>query len=152
MKKIETEILIESSITSVWNVLMDFDSYQYWNPFIKSIVGKAKRGETLNVTIQTEKKKQMNFKPKVLRAEYCQEFRWKGNLFVNGLFDGEHYFVLEKKAGSLTRLFHGEIFSGLMLTPVFKMISKDTELGFTKMNQALKERCEERVEEVVYDF
>ena len=39
MKNIQTEILINTDITKVWDVLMNFDSYPKWNPFITSISG-----------------------------------------------------------------------------------------------------------------
>jgi hypothetical protein len=51
MKNIQTEILINTDITKVWNVLMNFDSYPKWNPFIKSISGELKLGARLTVSI-----------------------------------------------------------------------------------------------------
>lgn len=36
----------------------------------------------------------MTFKPKILIVEPNKEFRWKGKLGINGIFDGKHYFIL----------------------------------------------------------
>jgi hypothetical protein len=37
----------------------------------------------------------MTFKPTILTLESNKEFRWKGKLGITGIFDGEHYFILE---------------------------------------------------------
>jgi len=67
--------------------------------------------------------------------------RWVGKLVVKGLFDGEHFFVLEKVNDEVTHFIHGELFSGLLTTFTGKMID-DTKFGFEKMNDALKAACE----------
>ena len=142
MKSIETEILIEASRSKVWQTLMDFNNYGTWNPFIKKISGSAQAGDFMDVTIQMKEGSVMDFKPEVLKTEVHQEFRWKGKVFVTGLFDGEHYFILENQGDGKTLFKHGECFTGLLQGPLFAMISDDTRKGFESMNQALKEVCE----------
>jgi len=39
MKKIETEIIINTTPERVWEILIDFENYPNWNPFIRAIVG-----------------------------------------------------------------------------------------------------------------
>lgn len=151
MKNIETEILIHASKSQVWKVLMDFENYGTWNPFIKEIAGPAIVSDFLDITIEMKPGSSMNFKPVVLKADANIEFRWKGKLFVKGLFDGEHYFILEEQADGKTLLKHGESFTGLMANPLYTMISGDTKRGFESMNVALKAACERVVgEEVLY--
>lgn len=141
MKKIETVIHIHTPLQNVWNVLMDFQSYPEWNPFVKSIEGDVSPGHMLSVTLQLPGEKEMNFTPRVLRAEPNQEFRWKGKLFIKGLFDGEHYFILNPLPNGSTALKHGETFSGI-LPRLMPGILEKTKTGFQNMNVALKERCE----------
>jgi uncharacterized protein YndB with AHSA1/START domain len=38
MNNIQTEILINTDITKVWDILINFDGYPKWNPFITSIL------------------------------------------------------------------------------------------------------------------
>ena len=85
----------------------------------------------------------MNFKPTVLKADTNQEFRWKGHLFVKGLFDGEHFFKLEETAEGHTRFIHGENFSGILSGMVLKKVGKATRAGFAAMNEALKNQVEQ---------
>lgn len=142
MKVIETEIIINATQQHIWDVLMNHKAYSNWNPFIKSISGNAQAGNSIDVTIQPEGKKPMRFKPLVLKNEKLIEFRWKGHLFIKGLFDGEHYFKLEAISESQTRFIHGELFSGVLVSVLLKMIGVNTKNGFESMNEALKKEAE----------
>jgi len=141
MKNIQTEILINTDIAKVWNVLMNFDNYPKWNPFITSISGERKLGNRLTVSINPPGGKGMTFKPNILTLEANKEFRWKGKLGINGIFDGEHYFILESVDKDITKFIHGEKFSGLLVTLVGKMLDK-TQKGFQLMNESIKKECE----------
>jgi hypothetical protein len=141
MKQIQTEIIIQSPIKKVWEVLIDFDKHSYWNPFIKSILGEKEVGEKLQVIMRVPGMNKMTFKPKVLVFDKEKEFRWKGQLFVPGLFDGEHYFLLRKIDETTTKFIHGELFSGILLG-MFNRILNKTRLGFEMMNKSLKLICE----------
>ena len=146
MKSLETQITIAASPEEVWAVLLNFALYPEWNPFIVSVKGEAKIGTCLDNTIRNGKGKDMHFQPEVLVVEEAREFRWKGKLFVKGLFDGEHYFRLQETAEGHTQLTHGEYFTGLFSGVLMKMIGEDTKAGFEAMNAALKARVERRKE------
>jgi hypothetical protein len=143
MKNIQTEILINTDITKVWDVLMNFDSYPKWNPFITSIIGEQKLGNRLTVSINPPGGKGMTFKPNILTLESNKEFRWKGKLGINGIFDGEHYFILEFLENDKTKFIHGEKFSGLLVSLLGKMLDK-TQKGFQLMNESIKNECERK--------
>jgi uncharacterized protein YndB with AHSA1/START domain len=51
-REIKTTIEIDASASTVWAVLMDFSRYSEWNPFIRSIRGKAQQGDQLEILIQ----------------------------------------------------------------------------------------------------
>ena len=59
-----------------------------------------------------------------------------------GIFDGEHYFLLEPIGESRTRLTQGEKFSGLLVGLLSGTLST-TEAGFKAMNTALKQQAEQ---------
>jgi hypothetical protein len=141
MKKIETEIIINTDISTVWNVLTDFDNHPNWNPFIKSIQGIKSVGEKLTVSIKPPEGNGMTFKPVILKYEPNKEFRWKGKLGIKGIFDGEHFFILEKLNENQTKFIHGEKFSGILVALMGGALDKTKE-GFQLMNEALKNECE----------
>jgi hypothetical protein len=142
MHELKTEIIIQASPEKVWQLLMDFNNYPSWNPFINSISGRAITGEKISCKLRMENGKTMTFTPKVLAVEVGKKFEWLGHLLLPGLFDGNHYFYIEKINDAQVKFIHGERFKGILAGMVMKSIGEDTKKGFIKMNIALKEQAE----------
>lgn len=143
MHEIETEIEIDAPPAAVWAVLTDFEAYPEWNPALE-IAGEAVAGTRLEVTMDYENTRPMTFRPKVLLADEPTEFRWKGQLFVPGLYDGEHRFELAAlDGGERTRLKQAESFRGVLVGLINRRIGDDVEAGFVRANEALKRRVED---------
>src|SRR5664279_4409772 len=119
MHRVDTQIEINASAERVWSILMDFPDHARWNPFVRSIEGPATVGGSLSVCIQPPGSNGMRFRPTVLAVEPKREFRWKGKLLIPGLFDGEHFFMLEPKSDTQLVFRQSEVFSGL-LVPLFR--------------------------------
>jgi len=141
MKQIESEITINSKPEKVWEKLTDFKNFESWNPFITSISGKKEVGEQLNVFIQPPGGNGMTFKPIILAFKKNSEFRWIGKLGIKGIFDGEHYFILEETGDHQTKFIQGEKFSGI-LVPFMEGVLKNTKKGFALMNESIKKEAE----------
>jgi len=139
--QLRTEIEILAPASSVWATLSDFSRYPEWNPFIPQIAGELAVGAKLNVVVAPPGGSEMKFSPTVLIADPGRELRWKGKLFVPGLFDGEHFMQLAEVAPGRTRFSHGEDFSGILVKLLGKALT-NTARGFVFMNQALKKRVE----------
>jgi hypothetical protein len=137
MKKIRTEILIPAAVDQVWNVLLNTSEYPTWNPFIRNFEGEIEENKKVKISIAPPGGSGMSFSPTILKKEKNRELRWLGKLGISGLFDGEHYFILEEVSSTETRLIHGENFSGLLVP--FLGLDK-TEEGFKLMNEAIKKR------------
>lgn len=145
MYRIATSITIRASVDRVWSVLMDFPAYAHWNPFIRNISGSGAPGTKLEVTIEPAGGKAMSFSPRVLVREEGKEFRWRGQVLVPGVFDGEHHFRLGSMGEASTTFSHGETFSGLLVSLLMRgAMRAGTEAGFAAMNEALKARVEGR--------
>lgn len=143
MYELKTEIAINASAGEVWNVLADFPRHAEWNPFIKFIKGKPGVGERLSVHVCPPGAKGMRFRPRVLACVPGQALRWLGHFLVPGLFDGEHYFIIEPRPEGGVRFIHGERFSGLLVFLAKSSLATATRAGFDAMNAALKARVEE---------
>jgi len=142
MDEIVTEIEIDASPEAVWSVLTDFETYPDWNPVLE-IDGEAAEGQRLEVTTEYENTRSMTFRPTVLVVDEPKELRWQGRLFVPGLYDGEHRFVLSGvDERERTRLTHAETFRGALVGFINRRIGDNVEAGFTQMNEALKHRVE----------
>ncbi|MDX1629072.1 MAG: SRPBCC domain-containing protein [Fulvivirga sp.] len=142
MRELRTEIKINASAESIWKILMDFDRYPEWNPFILSIIGRPKLRERLKVTIKPAGSKPMVFKPKVTMHKANERFAWLGHLLMIGLFDGHHIFEIEVLSDRSCRFIHREEFSGLLVPLFWKKLSVNTRAGFIAMNEQLKELAE----------
>jgi hypothetical protein len=142
MDEIVTEIEINGPPATVWDVLTDFERYSEWNP-VMDISGEPTEGERLEVTVSYENTRQMTFRPNVLIADEPTELRWQGRLFVKGLYDGEHRFLLTPlDEGERTRVTHAETFRGALVGFINRRIGSNVDAGFKQMNEALKERVE----------
>jgi hypothetical protein len=139
-RHIESAIDIMAPAERVWEILTDFPAYPTWNPFIISAYGKVEAGAWLEVHIQPPGKRAMMFRPTVLVAEPERELRWRGRLLMPGLFDGEHFFRIEDRSGTV-RFVQGETFSGVLVGLVRGALGA-TRAGFEAMNVALKKRAE----------
>jgi hypothetical protein len=146
MKEIHTEIEIEAPVERVWHTLTDFASFPQWNPFIPQARGEPEVGSRLEVRVQPPGSRAMTFRPKVLRAEPNRELRWRGRLWLPGLFDGEHGFLLEPLGPARTRLVQREAFTGLLVPFLLKRMGESTRRGVEEMNRALKARAEKAAE------
>lgn len=141
--EINTEIIIHANIEKVWSIVIDFENYPNWNPFIKSINGVVKVGSTIIVRIKPPESKGMTFKPKVLTFDSNKELSWLGHLLFHGLFDGEHKFEVVDNGNGSTTFRQSEKFNGLLI-PLFKNeLRINTKNGFENMNNKLKEIAEQ---------
>ncbi len=137
-----TEIEIAAPAPAVWAVLADTQGHADWNPLIISMEGEIKEGAQLRNVLQLQEGSTNVFSPTILVAEADAELRWLGSAGVKGIFDGEHYFLLEETDRGTTLFRHGENFTGVLSYPIFAFIGDDTVRGFEAMNVALKQRVE----------
>ena len=142
MKELHSQIDINASAERVWRLLTDFAYYSQWNPFIRRISGEPTTGERLKVRLEPPESRGITLRPKVLTAEPNHQLRWLGHLFVPGLFDGEHSFVLQSLEEDRVRFVQSEVFRGLLVPLFARSLENSTLRGFEEMNRALKERAE----------
>lgn len=142
MKTIETQIKASSTPEKIWKILINFEEYELWNPFMIKVVGDAKLGSKIMVKIQTVRGKQRTYYPTITRLEINKELRWKGKSFLPGIFDGERIFIIEKSTDNKVSFIHKEIFTGLGVKLVGDKLDEDLRESFDKMNIALKTKAE----------
>ncbi|WP_026876248.1 SRPBCC domain-containing protein [Jiangella gansuensis] len=141
MREIATSVEIKAPPEVVWDVLTDFAGYAQWNPFIREAAGQARAGERLMLRMYPAGGgRPITFRPTVRVAAKGMELRWVGRLFVPGVFDGEHRFVMAFHDG-VTRVQQAETFSGLLVPFLGKTIDSTLE-SFRLLDEALKTRAE----------
>jgi hypothetical protein len=138
---ISTVVEIDAPPARVWSVLVDLPAYREWNPFIVEAKGTVAVGERLSLRMALPGRRPMSIKPRLLVVQPEQELRWKGQLWVPGLFDGEHTFVLTPLENGRTRVDHWERFVGVLLPIAKSMVYDATVQSFHALNAALAERA-----------
>jgi hypothetical protein len=138
---IATAVEIDAPAARVWEVLVDLPAYQEWNPFIVEAAGKVAVGETLSLRMALPGRDPVGIEPRLLVVEPERELRWKGQLFLPGLFDGEHAFLLTPLDGGRTRLDHTERFAGALLPLARALIYDDTLEAFRALDAQLARRA-----------
>jgi hypothetical protein len=137
---IESETLIDGSPQHVWRVLTATDDYPRWNPEITQLRGELREGNVIEIVVGSGRDA-MVFNPTILTVHQIQELKWKGHVWVPGIFDGEHRFVLEA-AGGKTRFVQSEAFTGLLAGRLTQGVLSSTLTSMRAMNNALKQRVE----------
>ena len=143
-KRLVTDVEIDATPADVWEVLVDLDAYETWNPFIVEGAGIVGEGEKLQMRMSRPGGKAMTFKPTVTVVDLTARFEWLGHVAFPGLFDGRHCFELIGK-DTKTTVVHSEEFSGILAPMILKVLDEKTRSGFEAMNAALKKRVEARV-------
>lgn len=142
-KELISSVDIDAPKELVWRALTDFEDFPSWNPFITRAEGVLATGERLSLVMQPAHGSAVTLRPTVVELEQEARLRWKGRLFVPGIFDAEHLFVLETRAGGGSRLIQSEQFSGLLVLLLSGSLDRGTLPAFHAMNAALKNRVEE---------
>jgi uncharacterized protein YndB with AHSA1/START domain len=75
---IETSVLIAAAPSRVWSILMDFDAYPSWNPFIRELKGEKRVGARLEVVIAPPGGNPQTFRPVVIACAPERVFCWRG--------------------------------------------------------------------------
>lgn len=137
---VRTEVWIDRPNAAVWAVLTDTSQYPSWNPEISSLIGPLQPGSDIEI-VSGRGDDAMTFHPRLLAVQPNSELRWRGHLWVPGLFDGEHSFRLEEHAGR-THFIQDETFTGLLVGRLTRTVLTETATMMRSMNCALKQRTE----------
>lgn len=140
--ELRAEQEIDARPDRVWEILMGFESFGEWNPFIVSIEGDRSVGSRLRVRLRPPGGRTTTFRPTVTTNDPARAFGWLGHVGIRGVFDGAHRFELQALPGDRTRFVQSESFRGLLVPILRRSLLTGTLAGFEAMNRALGERAE----------
>ena len=141
-KQVSGSIEIQADAARVWAVLTAPDAS--WNPFIREWEGSFRVGEKTRVKLGPPNERPFTFRPRVLVVEPGHALEWLGRTGgIPALFDGHHRFLIEPIGEGRVRFTQTESFKGL-LVPLLGSLLKKTGEGFRLMNEALRDRAQQR--------
>jgi hypothetical protein len=144
-KTLASQIDVDASPARVWEVLTDYATYPQWNPFIVRAEGRIEVGSRLSLRMQPVGARAVSLQPTVLEAVEGHRLRWRGRLWLPGIFDAEHDFQVQALGGGRSRLTQNERFTGLLAPVMARSLDRHTLPAFEAMNAALKLRAEQAV-------
>lgn len=142
MIEVRSEIDIDASADTVWEVLTDLGRFAEWNPFIREAAGTPAVGARLDVRVTTAIGLRPSFHPVVDVCDRGHELRWHGHYVSPALGSGDHTFHIEPLAEGKVRFVQRELFAGALVRATGPLLRRETQRGFAAMNQALKARAE----------
>src|SRR5207247_8507395 len=140
MLELRTEIEIDARPERVWAVLIDFEKFPDWNPFIRSIRGNVQVGSRLDVLLGASGTRAMRFRPTVKAVVPNRELRWLGRLGLPRLFDGEHIFQIEPLGAIRSRFVQQGRFRGLFVLLLALSLNRDARPRVEGINPPLRAR------------
>ena len=139
--ELRASIDIAAPVEAVWAVLADLTAYPEWNPFIVRADGEMAVGARLSLVMQPVGARRTTVRPTVLEVVHGRRLRWRGKLGLAAVFDADHSFTLDERAGGV-RLTQAEVFRGVLAPLLARSLRTHTLPAFDAMNEALKERVE----------
>ncbi|MEX0729699.1 MAG: SRPBCC domain-containing protein [Aquisalimonadaceae bacterium] len=141
-RDIMTEIIIAAPRAAVWDALIGFSGWRRWNPLVPLLAGEATTGSRLTLHLHLPGRQPRLLHPEVLRVLPAEELSWISRLWVPGLLDCEHRFLLETPdAGDQqqTLLIQRLRLSGIVLPLFWPGLRSSLAAGLHESNRGLRD-------------
>jgi len=122
----------------VWNALLASNAIP---PEIRDAVHEMRIGRPFRVVMSSEGRS-TTLTVTLLAANPSRHIRWRGHLWVPGLFDGEHSFEIIQESRESVLLIQEEKFSGILVSFLSRTIDKTKE-KFGEANATVKTMAEQ---------
>jgi len=143
--EINEKVEIKAPIEKVWSTIIDFDSYSEWNSQLEYLGGEVKPNGKLHLKLSTEGAAPYEFKPTISHWKENEKFGWLAKTGLPRVFDGEHFFELEKIDDDTTLVINREEYRGVISLIMKNLPMMETApKGFKKMNSELKNYIEDK--------
>lgn len=136
-----TDTVIDAPRELVWRLLMDFDSYPEWNPFMQSVAGRAAVGRTLHIRLTPPGADEQDVEGKIFVFRPPRKLRWQSRLLAPGVRDLEYEVIVAPLGPNRAEVIQRARYEGLLA--VFTDIDS-TKAGLEAMTAALEHRAEAR--------
>lgn len=143
--EIKKEVVIDASRDRVWEAVTNFEEYDQWNTQLQFLGGEVKPRGKLHLKLDIEGTEPYEFKPSISHWDENNRLAWLAITGIRGIFDGEHFFELEKHDENQTKLINREVYSGVLSLIIKNLpMMREAPKGFDKMNQELKNYIENK--------
>lgn len=131
--------VVDAPQEDVWRVVVDFDAYPEWNPYLRSVEGRPEKGRTLDVHLDPPGGDGQDVSASVTVYRPPRKLQWRSRLLVPGLRDLEYEVIVEPLGPNRAQVVQRARYEGLLAVLVD---AEETRAGLQQMSRALKTRAE----------
>ena len=135
------EVDIAAPPQRVWDVLVDLDRYEAWNPFTPKVVTDLDPGSPVEITVVLGGKRVMQVE-EMVEATPPERLVWKTTWGGPLLLRAQRTQTLEPLGGGGTRYVSEDVMHGPLVPLVHWIHGRSLTDGFQAMADALASRCE----------
>jgi hypothetical protein len=142
MQIIQSTILIHAPKSLVWNILMDIDNYNKWNPFTPKVETNFKMGSKIILHVNmTTGKKLLQQTEQILWVKEEESVAWG----IEAMFPvrTERAQILTEKSPTETEYHTYDKFWGILVPLVMWMYRDKVQTGFDSVALGLKNYAEQ---------
>lgn len=136
---VHQEMVVSAPRELVWRLLIEFDRYETWNPYITKASGEARKGERIVLRLDPRDAGPQEVECDVLDVKQLRKVLWRCRAYAPGLLDREHTFRLLPLDDDRIRLVYDGRWEGVFV-PFADL--DDRKSGYRRMAHALKEHAE----------
>ena len=140
-EEIVDDVVVQASAGRLWEVMMDWNSYDDWSSAVSGLRGSKVPSETFHVTYREFP--YLGIPAQVLAFEPERKFRWMhAPFYFNGFLTLEHVTILRPLSDDKTKL-HSVLYVRGILTPyLWPFFGTSADAALMQMNQDVKSRAE----------
>ncbi len=139
MQEINSKIIINAPKKVVWDILLDFEKYEEWNPFTRKVACDLVLGNEVALQVDMNGNgKTMLSKQKLLWIKENESIAWGTGFPIRN----ERAQILTAINENKTEYLTYDKFYGVLVPLVILFFGKKIQKGFDEIALALKERAE----------
>lgn len=138
MAEIRTEIVLDSPVERIWQLLSNHALYQHWNPLFQKATGNLITGGQLELAVHLPSLSPFTIMPRIVMVKPFSGFCWQHKLLFAWLFNWKYCSELKLVAPDRLKFVQWSVFGGI-LGPLFSLSLKSTVAeGLEKLNLAVR--------------
>lgn len=142
MRTIRSRVSINAKPEDVFRVLVDFNTYDQWNPWLRGVKGQAREGEQVVVRPNIISLLGLRLHYRLTKIQAPDFLRWEEEAWFHPLFYTVREYQIFTKASGGAIYSVGLRFQGPLANIVGLFYGKVVWRGLNKEAQALKHYCE----------
>jgi len=141
----EVRLQVDAPPEFVWRVLIDFERYSEWNPFIVKVDGEARIGSKIKLHVKLDQKfEALRFSEEmIVSLKENQHLCYDSHFLSSSLFNSTRWQTIKPTKDGLCSIYHShQRISGLSAWPFANIFGDRIAAGFEASSIALKKRAE----------